>query len=301
MIKGRDVEIQILKENIQKKRHVLLTGKMGCGKSAVLREVYEYFCEIGKVPILMSVQSTPLKSLLLDLGRQLHERYMALKLPGFEEGIVENLEWKQLNRRFTRMNAREQTGCVLDSVQNKGYVIILDQLEKVTPTGQAFIETLLGRACIVGATCDQKSGGQLARMWWRFKKIEINNLGKKEAMELIDKLVEENKVLASDMKMFKREVYKKSQGNPMAIIDIINAGSLERYVSQRQIREMEHHDAGKREFDLTPFVLFIGVIAVGARFVALGMNNVDLYILAGIAGGSFMFLRYFLYRMMKKK
>lgn len=301
MIIGRDAELEILKENVQKRRHVLLTGKMGCGKSAVLREVYSYFSESKKMPILQVEQASPLKSLLLDIGRQLHENFKALRMPGIEEGVIENLEWRQLNRRFTRMNVREQSNCILDSMQAKGYVVILDQLEKVTPTGQAFIEALLGRVCVVGATCNEKSSGQLSRLWWRFKKIEINNLPRNAAMELIDKLVLENNVLASDMDMFKREVYKKSQGNPMAIIDIINAGSLERYVSQKQIRELEHHDAGRREFDLTPFVLFFGVIAVGARFVALGMNNTDLYILAGIAGGGFMFLRYFLYRMMRKR
>lgn len=301
MLVGRKEEIEVLRENIQKRRHILLTGKMGCGKSAILREIYKLFSEDGKVLILLCEQSTPLKSLLLDLGRQLHEKYKALRIQGFEEGIIESLEWKQLNRRFTRMNVREQTSCILDSIQGNGYVVILDQLEKVTPTGQAFIEALLGKTCVVGATCDQRSSGQLARMWWRFRKIEIGNLGKAEAMELIDRLIEENKILASDIGVFKREVYKKSQGNPMAIVDIINAGSLERYISQSHIRDMETHDAGKREFDLTPFVLFIGVIAVGARFVALGMNNVDLYILAGVAGGGFMFLRYFLYRMMRKR
>ncbi len=300
MIIARQFEIEKLTDCIKKGRHALLTGKMGVGKSAILREVCRSFEKEGKVKIIYSPVSTPLKGLLMTLAKELHERHHRLRLTGLDEGIVENLEWRQIQTRFARMNIKDQSASILTSLTAGGFCIAMDQLERVTPTGQAFVEALIDRCCVVGATCDEKSSGQLSRMWWRFKKIEVLNLGKKDALKLIEHLIEEEKVLCSDTGMLKREVYKKSHGNPLAIKDIINAGSLERYVSQEHIRKLERHDAGNKEIDLTPGVLVLGVFAVGARFVALGMNNIDLYILAGITGASFMFLRFFLYRSMAR-
>lgn len=298
---GRERELEQLIDCIKKGRHILLTGKMGCGKSAILREAYDYFERETKIKILYCADSTPLKSLLVNLAKSLHEKYQALRIVGLEDMVLENLEWRQLQTRFSRMNNKDQAASILSSLLAERFCIILDQLERVTPMGQAFIEALIDRACIVGATCDEKSSGQLARMWWRFKKLEVLNLSKEDSFCLIEQLILQEKVLCSDIEMFKRQVYKMSMGNPLAIKDIINAGSLERYVSQEQIRNLERHDAGKREIDLTPGLLVVGVFVVGARFVALGMNDIDLYILAGATGAGFMFLRFFLYRAMRKK
>jgi hypothetical protein len=73
----------------------------------------------------------------------------------------------------------------------------------------------------------------------------------------------------------------------------------EKFDSVEKIRELKH-DAGIRYFDLTPVLLIIGAVVVAARFISLGLNDVDGYILAGSAGAFFMFLRYFLYRSMRK-
>lgn len=301
MLVGRERELEQLVDCIRKGRHVLLTGKMGCGKSAVLKEAYDFFEKEQRLRLIYCPDSTPLKGLLVSLAKSLHEKYQALRIVGLEDAVIENLEWRQLQTRFSRMNNKDQASSILSSLAGKEFSIILDQLERVTPMGQAFIEALIDRVCVVGATCDEKSSGQLARMWWRFKKIEMLNLNKEDAYKLIEQLVTEEKVLCSDIEMFKRQVYKASSGNPLAIRDIINAGSLERYVSLGAIRDLERHEAGRREIDLTPALLLVGVFVVGVRFVALGMNDIDLYILAGATGAGFMFLRFFLYRAMSKR
>ena len=42
--------------------------------------------------------------------------------------------------------------------------------------------------------------------------------------------------------------------------------------------------------------MVIGALIIAARFVALGLNDRDLYVLAGLGYAFFFFLRYFIYR-----
>ncbi len=52
--------------------------------------------------------------------------------------------------------------------------------------------------------------------------------------------------------------------------------------------------------DLTPALLLLGAVAVIARFLALGLNDIEGYILAGSFGAVFLTARYFLYRTLRK-
>ena len=67
----------------------------------------------------------------------------------------------------------------------------------------------------------------------------------------------------------------------------------------QKIRDL-HHDAGLKYIDLTPALLIIGAVVIAVGFVALGLNDVDTYILAGGAGAFFIFLRFFIYRSMRR-
>jgi hypothetical protein len=56
------------------------------------------------------------------------------------------------------------------------------------------------------------------------------------------------------------------------------------------------HAAGLRTLDLTPGLLLVAAGLVAARFVALGLDDRDLYILAGSLGALFFVVRHLLTR-----
>jgi len=83
------------------------------------------------------------------------------------------------------------------------------------------------------------------------------------------------------------------------IVQMAGRARREGELTERAIRELSH-PAGIRYVDITPALLMTGALAIAARFIALGLNNTDLYILAGISCGFFVGLRYLIYRLMRR-
>jgi hypothetical protein len=55
-------------------------------------------------------------------------------------------------------------------------------------------------------------------------------------------------------------------------------------------------EAGVRYLDFTPVVVVAGALVVGLRYVAIGLGDTSLYVLAGMAAALFLALRIFLFR-----
>lgn len=299
---GREKELNSLLEEIKKRRDTLLYGAIGVGKTALLLTAYRKIDQEGKCKIVYADYSDSFKTFLAHLAYQIHEKYKDLRLYEMDDKKedITQMPWRGIRRKVKRMTVTDLAGVILKSVRGKEYIVICDQLEKVTPTAKSIFEALREECCLVGASWSISRSGHLKKLWWRFKRIELNNLQEKEAKELISYLYKEKGVYAYYPEMYKSKILKVSDGNPAAIVDMVHHGSLEKYIDKQHIREMSH-EAGERELDLTPFALFVGVAVVALRFFALGMNDTDTYIMAGVGGAFFVFIRFFLYRTMKSR
>lgn len=83
---------------------------------------------------------------------------------------------------------------------------------------------------------------------------------------------------------------RQSGGVPQAINDMLDSSAKERVVDKRRIREMRH-DAGVRYFDFTPVMIVAGAAIVALRYVALGMGDRTMYVMAGIGAAMFLAVR----------
>ena len=283
---GRDKELQKIKENLANHKHTALVGNIGVGKSHLLKYAIK---DSRKIIYVKHIQ--PLKTALISMAQSLHKDGR-LKLEGTQ---AEYLEWQDLKRKVTRLPIMELLTCVVEKI--KGYTVVLDHLESLTPSMAFTVSLIMDKALVLGATNDLKTAGHLARIWWRFDHIEVGNLEREEAQKLLWLYANEKKI--EDKLMFENKVLTHSAGNPLAIVEMAKRTLDEKFDSVEKISELKH-DAGIRYFDLTPVLLIIGAVVVAARFISLGLNDVDGYILAGSAGAFFMFLRYFLYRSMRK-
>ena len=54
------------------------------------------------------------------------------------------------------------------------------------------------------------------------------------------------------------------------------------------------------ELDLSPFLLLVMAGMVAVRYVGLGLGEIDLYILGGLAMGLMVFFRFWLFKGMKE-
>lgn len=90
-------------------------------------------------------------------------------------------------------------------------------------------------------------------------------------------------------------VVEQSGGNPQAIADLLADSSKERLVDKRKIREM-CHAAGVRYLDFTPAMIVALASVVGARYLAIGTGDTELYVFAGMLAVVVISLRVFLFR-----
>lgn len=284
---GRATELEKLKENIKNKKHACLTGDIGTGKTHLLKYATR---DLKKVIYVEQIH--PLKNALLEIAFQLHKRNNL----AIEGAHAEYLEWRDLKRKVTRLPIAELLSCILGGLSNQNYTLVLDHLEGLTPSMAFSISTLMDKCLVLGATNDLKKAGHLSKIWWRLEHIQIENLNKDEARTLLWLYADKERV--KDEAMFENKVLNYSCGNPLAIVEMARRTSLEKFDDSQKIRDLRH-DAGVRYFDLSPCLLIVGATIVAARFISLGLNDVDGYILAGSTGAFFIFLRFFIYQSMR--
>ena len=138
------------------------------------------------------------------------------------------------------------------------------------------LEACLDAAVVLGATRDCRPG--LQKLWWAFERLDLPPLARDDAKALLWTLVDRDRI--PDAALFEATVLEQAAGNPHAIVDMARQVAGEGPVALEAIRALQH-GAGLRYLDLTPVLLLVAAGLVAARFVALGLDNRDLYILAG--------------------
>ena len=325
---GREEIFAALQVSVAKKRPALLVGPPGIGKSHILRqfasdlgqrsrgagepgsrdaeepgsgnpqpapsakriegpEIRNVALSSSKGPKCLYLErTTPIKLALLNLARFLHQDGI-LEVEGIEAGYM---DWEDVARKLTRLRINELIGVVTESMGDRDYVLILDHLEAVTPTMLPQVDALMGVALVIGATDELKDS--LWRLWWAFERIEVPPLSREQARELLWQVADRNKI--ENPQLFETRVLQQAGGNPLAIITMATKARTAE-LSAQEIRGLQH-GAGTRYVPLTPVLLLVGALIVAARFVALGLDDRDMYILAGFGYAFFFFLRYFIYR-----
>jgi hypothetical protein len=279
---GRETERAHLLANVTRGRHTLLVGPIGAGKTHLLRAVAAEVPEAVYVPHVQ-----PLRLCLLGLAERLHARGQLVLADG--EAAPET--WPECARILNRATVRELTAVVVASLRTRPTVLILDALEAATPAMAPILEACLDAAVVLGATRDCRPG--LQKLWWAFERLDLAPLARDEAKALLWTVVDRARI--PDAALFEATVLEQAAGNPHAIVEMARQVPAEGPVALEAIRALQH-GAGLRYLDLTPVLLLVAAGLVAARFVALGLDNRDLYILAGTLGALFFVVRVLLMR-----
>jgi hypothetical protein len=279
---GRETERARLLENVARGRHTLVVGPIGAGKTHVLREVAEALPQAVYVPHVQ-----PLRLCLLGLAERLHARGQLV----LTDGTAAPGTWPECARLLGRVTVRELTAVVVASLRARPTVLVLDSLEAATPAMAPILEACLEATVVLGATRDCRPG--LQKLWWTFERLDLLPLTREEAKALLWSVVDRNRI--PDPALFEATVLQQAAGNPHAIVEMARQVPADGPVDTQTIRALQH-GAGFRYLDLTPGLLLVAAGLVAARFVALGLDNRDLYILAGTLGALFMVVRVLLMR-----
>ena len=328
---GRENIVEKATQEVRKGRHVILTGRVGLGKSSVLNAILARLerRRSERAPVdsetddpasepdtepdtgrpsqrrrrtqtIIHIADHQPKAQFICIARRLLEvgllDPLALELPEqYQDLPPEQIQWAKIRRQVSRLSMRDLTAAIIPALHDHhGKVIIaVDDLTSVTPTLVAFWLAVFDAAQVIGCASQKKTN--LAKLWWKMTEIEVLPLTPEATRQIVETYITQQGMLIESPGLFIGHVVKQSGGNPQAIADMLEDSSKERLVDKQRIREMRHA-AGVRYFDFTPVMIVSLASVVGARYLAIGTGDTELYIFAGMVAAVIISLRVFLFR-----
>ena len=296
---GREELIEKITREARKGRHLLLTGPPGIGKSTLLEAVIDRLI-VRRDLIVLHVNEHQAKGQFLEIARGLLESGLmkpsALELDASLDDLdPAAMEWAKIKRSVNRLSIRDLTAAIIPAIHaHRGRVLIaVDDLTAVTPTLVAFWLAILDAAQLL--TCASEKRKNVSRLWWKLAEIEIAPLSVDSAKEIAQIYLRETGMLVEAPGLFIAHVVQQANGNPQALADLLADSSKERVVDKQRIREMRHA-AGVRYLDFTPVMIVALASIIGARYLAIGTGDTELYVFAGMLAAVVISIRVFLFR-----
>ncbi len=296
---GRDDLVEQIAREARKGRHLLLTGPVGIGKSAVLEAAIERLL-LRQNRIVIHVGEHQAKGQFLEMARGLLESGLlkpsALELDaGLDAVDPAAIEWVRIKRQVNRLSIRDLCAAIVPALhEQRGQALIaVDDLTQVTPTLVAFWLAVCDAAQIIACASARKPN--VAKLWWKLVEIEVPPLSPDSARAIAQRYLQQTGALVEAPALLIAHVVQQANGNPQALADLLADAGKERRVDKRRIREMKHA-AGVRYLDFTPVMIVALASVVGARYLAMGTGDTELYIFAGMLAAVVIAVRVFLFR-----
>lgn len=295
---GRDELVADLVAEVSKGKHVILTGPVGIGKSAVLRAALERLED--KIAWLITLHDHQAKGQFVEMARQMLALGLIsaeeLELPAKFHGLPgSQIDWREVKNQVNRASMRDLTQAIIPALARAETkpVIAVDDLTTLTPTQMAFWLAIFDHAQVIGCASEKKA--RVRKLWWKMKEISLKPLPPDVIRELVKSYVQAKGVLIESPDLYISHVVKQSGGVPQAIYDMLDESGKERIIDKRKVREMRH-DAGVFYLDFTPMVMILGAVIVSMRYVGMGTGDKTLYIMGGLGTALFLTFRFFVFK-----
>ena len=307
---GRDRELRRGLGTLRKGANLLITGRAGIGKTALLRGL----CQVlsAERPCFWVPDGTA-KEQAFELARQAHES-TGLRVP---ERLIpvrfvgrarrEGVRWRWIERSVRRMPSRECVAMVAESLAaaDDQVLVFMESLELPPTQAEQFAE-IMEVAQVAACMCDTNRRERIRRLLWQFpeqERIDLRPLTREASRQIAEGWLRDNPIRFESDRVraaFLRAVEQDSGGVPAAIIGMLDTAAAEPEITRAKVREFVH-EAGVTYIDMTPVVI-LGVAAViAARYVARGVGSSELYVLAGIGMGLAIAVRFFVMPMMGRR
>jgi len=265
---GRNAVLSEIKENLSKELSTLLVGSLGIGKTHLLNVIAK---ETGSLYI---DSPSPIKQFL----QKLCEKYCP--------------DWSQRLPSKSRSSAKEIVELLSNTLKGKDKkdLLLIDNLDSIKASDIEILLTLFDSFTVLAAA--EETPSRLKELWWKFRRIDLLPLDKEASKELIKHLT--SGLTIADYELLETRILSISNGLPLAIVEMIGQVSHLSVVKKEDVREV-YHEAGVRYRDWTAVVIVLWSIATSSRFINLGAQSIEGYILAvlGMAAlvGGIRFLR----------
>jgi hypothetical protein len=312
---GRTEELYALVRSLQRGRHVLIVGEKGIGKSRLMLEARWILAGrvkridlsasiITRLRRQLSVRVNPdqYKLLFIERSSPLGDclKEMAEKL--FHNGDLhvdveeERKDWLMVKKKLAGLGSQKLQSAIFEGISRSptSYLIFFDSLDRISPTQQAFIETLLNISVLCTSVVVMKENFMYKRIWSSFTKIQLEPLPEIVSMQLIDYFFDRYPLRIIDRKLYRQEILKSSNGNPFHIKNMLWHGSREKYIDTGEIRKLRQVDEG-RYFNMGPIYIFGVAMFTLFKIFSIGSDNREFYIYFSGLG----FIAYLVFRVFR--
>jgi len=265
---GRTKEFETLENNADKGINTLIVGNIGIGKSHLL-EYFNCSKKILRIDDLFSIK-TSLVNLLVHLYD--NDKSYVKKL------IYADIPKDKLQVKLTRNSVRNLAKEICDIVEPKEYLIVIDNVDRISPKGVEMIEYLKDHFLIFTAARNVKIDRSSA--FWNFDRINLKEFNRTRSFELINKLAFDVEV--EDNSLFRNHIFEQSNGNPRVIFELVDRYRREPIITNEVVKEIRH-TASLKEIDMT-FIIFIAFgLMYLLRYMSKEVDNDSFRFIGGVA------------------
>jgi Phage integrase family len=264
---GRNTELLNINTNLQKNINTLLIGGIGSGKSHLLKNL-----------------TVDKKILRLDDADNVKKSLAGILLYLFKEKeTVLEMLWKdfttdEINKKIQRENTTHLCDTIIATVKPFEYCLVIDDISSITPTAKKVVEKLKDCFVIIMGAREVKAIN--TSFIWNFEKIELKNLPRRDAIQLIMQLGSGLEV--ENKELFYSHIYDQTNGNPRAISELVNRYKKEPFLDTQTIREIRHTGA-LPQIDMTWLILVSLGLLTTMRFLSREMDEPALRFIGSIA------------------
>ena len=269
LIIGRQNEFCTISENIEKGTNVILIGAVGTGKKTILDGL-----NFKDKKILTFDDTSGIKKSLV---------YMLLFLYENDKEAVATLLFKdfdisKIETRLSRQSIGFLCDKIIEIVKPKEYVLKIKQIDGITPQVMKVIERLKNTFVIITSAVEVSINK--SSFLWNFEKIELKNLSRNHTFELIHKLSYDLQI--EDYEIFRNHILQQTNGNPRAIVEMIERYRREPILIASTIRSITHYGAIK-EIDCSYIVVMMIASLAIFRYMTSEFDNPGLRVIGGIS------------------
>jgi hypothetical protein len=306
LIIGRSEILQQISSEIAKGTNILLTGPVGVGKRTLLDAIT---IPAGETASKKKSSSSPLpcgegsgvgskKILTFDdtAGIKKSLIYMLLYLYKNEKEAVAKImfgdaDLDKIETILSRQSIAYLCNEIKQLVEPKEYILKIKRIDAATPSTTKTFEALKETFIII--TSANEIPLNKAAFLWNFEKIEIKNLNRKHTFELIHKLSYDMQI--KDFELYRNHIYEQTDGNPRAIVEMVERYRREPVLVDETIRNITHRGP-IRDIDFSfVVIIFIASLAI-FRYMTAELDNPGLRVIGGVAMIILLFSRTFFSR-----
>lgn len=275
--------------HVNRRRVVILRGNTGIGKTELLKHIAVKLAETSLFDPIMIFSTRPYKPFLLDIIYQLFKR--ACLPPLYQEE-----EWEENFKHFNRVHTKVLLSLIYDTFEKHPELILcIDNIDDATPQGLNLCRTILEHDSPPRLVTTATSINRLKYLVWQAEVIPIKPLTKASVYTMVTDYIKQHGLRVQSIKMFQRQIYSISAGNPLAVVNKLRYCRHEPTIKKHLLIGHER-SSGRTEIDMSFIIIILTVLATMSRYIARSMSDMHLYMMSSIVAALSLGARFILFK-----